>query len=210
MAVEWSNAPLARRRPKAALHSVDAAVSLPYFRQIDEREIPTSTWRERFRASDEDGMKLAYPATAALSTLPAAARLAAASPDAATGEPEAVAAREAAAVAPGGGGGGVDVTIEGRWAYVPILDAPSPIDPARPRGGLKYTGFSLPVMLVEPAEGGEENGEDGSSLVIGVREHELSHQLPPIVADHHHGDIDGAPGSLHQHHHDGRAHRHRK
>ena len=69
------------------------------------------------------------------------------------------------------------VTIEGKWAYVPILDRPTPSDPSRPNAGMDYKGVAMPIMIVEA-------GEDGSKR----REHEVHEQLPPIVSDHHHDD----------------------
>ena len=89
-------------------------------------------------------------------------------------------------------------SIEGRFAYFPILDDPEPLDPDQPRGRQKYKGISVPIMVIDPAEGEEPTMP---------RKHEMSNRLPPIVSDHHH-DFSGSHGSMVSHHHGGRAHRH--
>ena len=90
------------------------------------------------------------------------------------------------------------LSIEGRFAYFPILDAPEPVDPDQPMGRQRYKGISVPIMVIDPAEGEEPTMP---------RKHEMSNRLPPIVSDHHH-EFDGRHGSMVSHHHGGRVHRH--
>ena len=167
-----------------ALQSVDASIALPFWQGADTREIPTATWTEKFVARNEDGEGLEYLEGAP----PVEAIAASVSID---GE------QPSAELVPTADSKRFQVTIEGKWAYVPILDRPTPSDPSRPNAGMDYKGVAMPIMIVEA-------GEDGSKR----REHEVHEQLPPIVSDHHHDDLAGHEG-IHQHHHGGRAHRHR-
>lgn len=176
-----------------AAQSVDPAVTMPFWEGADTeqgKEFEVETWVESFVANggDAENPLLEFIPTEMLDAPTEKDSKVEVDTD---GETHAEAATMDLATQ-------TKVSIEGRFAYFPVMDSPQPLDPNEPRGRQKYKGISVPLMVIDPAEGSEP---------VQPRKHEKRNVLPPIVMDHHH-DFSDAHGSMVTHHHGGRSHRH--